>query len=117
VRRAGVEGTGSYGAALTRFLPAEGVAVIEVNRPDRAKRRRRGKSDTVDAAAAAEAVISGRATATPKGSDGPVEQIRVYKIAKDSAVKACANHSLVWARWRWSPDAQSSTSRRRRPSR
>lgn len=88
VRRAGVEGTGSYGAALSRFLRGAGVAVIEVNRPDRAKRRQRGKSDTIDAEAAAQAVISRRATAVPKSGDGPVEQIRVYKIAKDSAVKA-----------------------------
>ena len=62
--------------------------VVEVNRPDRAQRRRRGKNDTVDAQAAAEAVISGRATAVPKSGDGAVEQIRVYKIAKGSAVKA-----------------------------
>jgi transposase len=88
VRRAGVEGTGSYGAALSRFLRGQGVMVIEVNRPDRAKRRQRGKSDTVDAEAAAQAVISHRATAVPKSGDGPVEQIRVYKIAKASAVKA-----------------------------
>jgi transposase len=88
VRQAGVEGTGSYGAALARFLRVEGVAVVEVNRPDRAKRRQRGKSDTIDAEAAAQAVISRRATAVPKSGDGPVEQIRVYKIAKDSAVKA-----------------------------
>jgi transposase len=88
VRRAGVEGTGSYGAALSRFLAGEGVAVVEVNRPDRAGRRRRGKSDAVDAEAAAQAVISGRATAVAKSGDGPVEQIRIYKIAKDSAVKA-----------------------------
>jgi transposase len=88
VRRAGVEGTGSYGAALSRFLRGAGVVVVEVNRPDRAKRRRRGKSDTVDAETAAQAVISGRATAVPKSGDGPVEQIRIYKIAKDSAVKA-----------------------------
>jgi transposase len=88
VRRAGVEGTGSYGAGLSRYLRGEGVQVIEVNRPDRAARRRRGKSDTVDAEAAACSVISGRATAQPKSGDGPIEQIRVYKIAKDSAVKA-----------------------------
>jgi transposase len=88
VRLAGVEGTGSYGAALARLPGGEGVTVIEVNRPDRAKRRQRGKSDTVDAEVAAEAVISRRATAVPKSGDGPVEQIRVYKIAKDSAVKA-----------------------------
>jgi len=88
VQRAGVEGTGSYGASLTRYLSAQGVVVTEVNRPDRATRRRRGKSDPVDAEAAAHAVISGRAGAKPKSGDGPVEQIRVFKIAKDSAVKA-----------------------------
>jgi transposase len=87
VRRAGVEGTGSYGAALARFLRAESVEVIEVNRPDRAMRRRHGKNDTVDAEAAALAVVSRRATAVPKGGDGPVEDMRLYKLAKDSAVK------------------------------
>ncbi|GGY16724.1 hypothetical protein GCM10010358_80430 [Streptomyces minutiscleroticus] len=45
VRQAGVEGTGSYGASLCRYLLAEGVQVIEVNRPDRAARRQHGKSD------------------------------------------------------------------------
>ncbi|MFI6990855.1 IS110 family RNA-guided transposase [Nonomuraea wenchangensis] len=88
VERAGVEGTGSYGAALTRFLRTEDVEVIEVNRPDRAKRRMRGKNDVVDAEAAAQAVVSGRATAVAKSGDGPVEQMRVYKMARDSAVKA-----------------------------
>jgi transposase len=88
VRRAGVEGTGSWGAALSRFLAGAGVRVVEVNRPDRAGRRRRGKTDTVDAEAASIAVISGRATAVAKSCDGAVEQIRVYKVAKDSAVKA-----------------------------
>lgn len=88
VSRAGLEGTGSYGAALSRFLRSQGIAVIEVNRPDRAARRSRGKNDTIDAVAAAHAVISGRATAVAKAGDGPVEEIRIYKIAKDSAVKA-----------------------------
>jgi len=83
VGRAGGEGTGSYGAALSRFLRGQGVTVVEVNRPDRAKRRHRGKSDAVDAEAAGQAVISGRATAVPKSGDGPVGRIRVYKIAKD----------------------------------
>src|SRR5437763_14027160 len=49
LRRAGVDGTGSYGVALTRLLRAEVVQVIEVNRPDRSARRKRGKSDAVDA--------------------------------------------------------------------
>ncbi|MFC4112847.1 IS110 family transposase [Nonomuraea zeae] len=63
VRRAGVEGTGSYGAALTRHLQAERLTVVEVNRPNRAERRRRGKSDVIDAENAARAVLAGQATA------------------------------------------------------
>ena len=66
LRRAGVEGTGSYGAALARHLRAAGVEVIEVNAPDKATRRRRGKTDTLDAEAAARAVLSGRATGSAK---------------------------------------------------
>jgi transposase len=88
VCRAGVEGTGSYGAALARHLVTEQITVIEVNRPDRAQRRTRGKSDVLDAEAAARAVISQRATGTAKAGNGLVEQIRMYKVAKDSAVKA-----------------------------
>ncbi|MGW8367000.1 IS110 family transposase [Streptomyces wedmorensis] len=88
VKRAGVEGTGSYGAGLTRALRATGVEVVEINRPNRAMRRRRGKSDAVDAEAAARSVLSGEAAVVPKNGDGPVEAIRVLKIAKDSAVKA-----------------------------
>ncbi|MFI6763893.1 IS110 family transposase [Micromonospora sp. NPDC050417] len=88
VSRAGVEGTHSYGAALTRHLHSAGIAVIEVSRPDRAQRRRRGKTDTIDAEAAARAVLSGQATALAKTSDGHVERIRLFKLAKTSAIKA-----------------------------
>ena len=88
VHRAGVEGTGSYGAALARHLAAEGFLVLEVNRPNRALRRRRGKTDVIDAENAARAVLSGEATATPKSADGPVEALRMFKVAKDSAIKA-----------------------------
>ncbi|MFI8242840.1 transposase [Streptomyces sp. NPDC085866] len=88
VRRAGVEGTGSFGAALSRYLLAQGVDVFDVNRFDRADRRRRGKSDPLDAENAARAVLSGRARAQAKTDDGPVEIARMYKLAKDSAVKA-----------------------------
>ena len=56
----GIEGTGSYGAGIMRFLTAAGVTTHEVDRPDRSDRRRRGKSDAVDAEMAARAVISGR---------------------------------------------------------
>src|SRR5690606_29402885 len=88
LRRAGVEGTSSHGTALTRYLRREGVQVIEINRPDRAVRRRRGKTDAIDAENAARAVLSGRATAQAKAGDGHVEAIRLVKSAKDSAVKA-----------------------------
>ncbi len=84
----GVEGTGSYGAGLARHLAAAGVRVIEVNRPNRQARRRRGKSDTVDAEAAARAALSGDATAQPKAGDGPVEAIRLLHATRRSAVKA-----------------------------
>jgi transposase len=88
LRRAGVECTGSYGAALARYLRAAGVEVIEVNQPDKATRRQRGKTDTLDAEAAARAVLSGRASATAKAGDGPVEMLRMFKLAKASAIKA-----------------------------
>ena len=62
--------------------------MIEVNQPDRGDRRRRGKTDTIDAEAAARAVLSGRATATAKTGDGPVEMLRMFKLAKASAIKS-----------------------------
>lgn len=86
--RAGVEGTGSYGAALSRYLRRHDIAVVEVNRPDRAARRRHGKTDTVDATAAAHAVLSGRATTIAKAGDGPVEMLRMFQLARASAVKS-----------------------------
>ena len=86
--RVGVEGTGSYGAGLTRHLAAAGVEVVEVNRPNRQTRRRRGKTDTVDAETAARAALNGDATAVPKSADGCVEAIRTLSLARRSAVKA-----------------------------
>ena len=84
----GVEGTGSYGAGLARYLAEQGVEVVEVNRPDRALRRRQGKSDVIDAYAAAEATASGRAAATPKDHTAAVEAIRVLRETRDGAIKA-----------------------------
>ncbi|MFC4566112.1 IS110 family transposase [Nocardiopsis mangrovi] len=84
----GVEGTGAYGAELARVLKAAGVTVVDVDRPDRKTRRMRGKSDPIDAYAAATAVLSGRATGIPKSRDGVVEAVRVLRIARRSAVKA-----------------------------
>lgn len=84
----GVEGTGSYGAGLARHLHAEKVAVVEVNQPDRRQRRARGKSDPLDAYAAADAVLSGRASAIPKMGEGIVEAIRALHVTRAGAVKA-----------------------------
>ena len=84
----GVEGTGTYGAQLGRVLTAGGLAVVEVNRPDRTRRRANGKSDPVDAYAAARAAASGRAASVPKSRDGIVESVRCLRVARRSAVKA-----------------------------
>jgi transposase len=84
----GVEGTGSYGTALTRYLLGQDVPVVEVGRPNRQLRRRHGKTDVVDAIAAARAVQSGEATAQPKTHEGPVEALRVLKTVQRSATKA-----------------------------
>ena len=100
VERFGVEGTGAYGAGLARFLAARGQAVVEVDRPDRRTRRQRGKSDPVDAEAAARAVLAGTASGVPKARDGAVEMIRTLRVARSGALKGrtqAANqlHSLV----------------------
>ncbi len=88
VRAFGIEGTGSYGAGLSRALREAGHRVLEVNRPDRSARRRHGKDDTLDAEAAARAVLGGQATAEPKSGTSSVEMIRHLKVARDAAVKA-----------------------------
>ena len=83
--RVGVEGTGSYGAGLARFLRSSGVEVVEVDRPNRQTRRRTGKSDPVDAIEAARAALSGRAQGAGKSRDGNVEAIRALVVAKRSS--------------------------------
>jgi transposase len=70
VTKVGVEGTGSYGAGLARFLRRAHLEVIEVDRPNRAERRRSGKSDPLDAVEAARAALGGRATSISKSKDG-----------------------------------------------
>src|SRR6266487_909906 len=81
----GIEGTGSYGAGLSRHVTAAGIRVVEVDRSDRQDRRRQGKSDPLDAVSAARAAQSGRARGAPKGRDGAVEAIRALMVAKRSA--------------------------------
>jgi transposase len=84
--RVGVEGTGAYGAGLARHLAAAGVVVVEIDRPDRKARRWQGKSDPVDAEAAARATLAGRRTGIPKDRDGQVEALRALRVARRGAV-------------------------------
>jgi transposase len=84
----GVEGTGAYGAGLARYLHEQNVEVLEVPRPDRRLRRQRGKSDPIDAEAAARTVLAGKASGAPKLADGPIEAIRMLRVARLGAVKA-----------------------------
>lgn len=88
VVKVGVEGTGTYGAGLARYLAAEKVTLVEVDRPDRKTRRAKGKSDPIDAIAAARAALSGQAGGAPKTRIGPVEAIRALRVARRGAVKA-----------------------------
>jgi len=102
----GVEGTGAWGAGVARHLGAAGYQVVEVDRPDRKTRRQRGKSDTIDAEAAARAVQAGTASGTPKTRTGPIEAVRALRVARRSAIKARSQaaqqlHCLVST----SPDA------------
>jgi transposase len=85
VDRVGVEGSGSYGAGLARYLGDAGVTVVEVDCPNRQNRRRRGKNDPIDALSAARATLSGDASGLAKTRNGAVEAIRVLRVARSSA--------------------------------
>jgi transposase len=86
----GIEGAGSFGAGLSRFLRKAGVEVLEVGRPKRRDQHRSGKSDPIDAELAARAVLAGTAIGGAKDTEGTVEMIRVLRAARRSAVKARA---------------------------
>lgn len=90
VARVGIEGTGAYGAGLSRFLQSCGLVVIEVDRTNRQLRRMQGKSDPVDAIEAARAALSGRARGIAKTADGNVEAIRALLVAQRSGRQARA---------------------------
>jgi transposase len=85
VARVGVEGTGAYGAGLSRYLHRQGVEVIEVDRANRQARRQAGKSDPADAVEAARAAQSGRARGLAKTRDGNVEAIRALLVTRRSS--------------------------------
>ena len=86
VIRVGVEGTGSYGAGLTRHLTAADIEVVEVNRPNRQLRRQRGKDDHTDAEAAARAALGGEATAVRKSGG------RTCRVDTDPDANAALRH-------------------------
>ena len=88
VDRAGIEGTGSFGTNLSRYLVERGIECFEVNRPNRQHRRRHGKSDVADAIGAARAVLSGEADGRPRGNSGLAEALRVNRVALRSAKRA-----------------------------
>ncbi len=83
-----MDGTGTSGAGLARFLSAAQIQVLEVNRPNRARRRRRGTSYPTDAEQAARAVLAGEAAGRPKAQTGLVEALRVLTVTRRRAVKA-----------------------------
>ena len=88
LQRVGVEATGTYGAGLLRYLQHAGVEVLEVTTPDPHDRRKRGKTDDLDAQTAAHAALAGRRTVTPKSRDGMIESLRVLKACRKTAVAA-----------------------------
>jgi transposase len=94
VVKVGVEGTGSYGAGLAVVLREQGTPVVEVDRPDRRARRRKGKSDPLDAITAARAALSGEADGIPKSRSGPVEAIRALRVARRGAVRPVPPHGI-----------------------
>ncbi len=80
----GIEGAGSWGAGLCQHLHQAGHAVVEVERPRR-RERRSGKSDRIDALAAAKCVLAGENVSTPR-SRGILTALRALLIARRSAV-------------------------------
>ncbi len=88
IDRIGVESTGSYAAGLTRHARGEGIQVLEVNQPHPHTRRRRGKTDAIDAELAARHALGLASSVQPKETTGQVEAIRQLRVARDSAVKS-----------------------------
>src|SRR5207248_4950273 len=80
-----IEGTGSYGAGLARYLSARGEVVLEVSRTPRTERRLRGKDDALDAARTARAALASDKLALPRAGERR-EALRLLLVARRSAV-------------------------------
>ncbi|HEX3946053.1 MAG TPA: transposase, partial [Acidimicrobiales bacterium] len=96
-----IEGTASYGAGLTRFLEEGGEQVVELERPERARRRGGGKSDPLDAVRAAREAL-GRERLAQSRARGERAALSVLLCARRSAVDASTAaqrqlHALVVA--------------------
>ncbi|KOS55080.1 IS110 family transposase [Rhodococcus rhodochrous] len=85
-----VEGTGGHGASLTRVLERGGEAVIELDRPERAKRRHGAKSDPLDAIRAAREALARPRLGTPRRG-GDRQALSVLLAARRSAVNAATD--------------------------
>ena len=81
-----IEGTGSYGAGLARFLTARGERVLEVGRMRR-ERRSHAKSDPLDALRAARSVLGEAELASPRAA-GEREALRALMVARAGALAA-----------------------------
>lgn len=82
-----LEGAGSYGAGLARFLQAAACDVYECERPKRGERRR-GKNDLIDAALAARRLLTGERLGRPRALTGPRQDLRLLLLERRSAIRA-----------------------------
>jgi transposase len=82
-----IEGTGGHGAGLARMLAGRGELVVELDRPERTKRRNGAKSDPLDAIRAAREALSRAKLGTPR-SAGDRQALSVLLAARRSAVDA-----------------------------
>jgi transposase len=80
-----IEGTGSYGAGLARFLAGRKETVLEISRTPRAERRLRGKGDSLDATRTARAALASETLALPRSGERR-EALRLLLVARRSAV-------------------------------
>jgi transposase len=80
-----VEGTGSFGAGLARFLVSHQERVLEVGRLRR--ERQSGKNDALDAIRAARSVLGQTRPARPRAG-GEREALRALSAAREGAVTA-----------------------------
>jgi len=80
-----IEGSGSYGAGLARYLAERGETVLEFSRTPKGERRLRGKDDVLDAVRTARAALASRTMTLPRAGQRR-EALRLLLLARRSAV-------------------------------